>query len=408
MHYPTEALLKRSSLGQNRENLRQHNLSVILRLLHVSGLVPRSHLTGVTGLNRSTISDLIGELTDLGLTEENEALSAGSVGRPSLTVTVSKNVVAFAVNIEREAITVGVVNFNGRVLKRVRRPFGEALEPKAAAKVAAEIITELRADLADEVLIAGIGVAVPGQVRVQDGVVREAAHLGWTEVPLATILTQVTGLPVRVDNNATNACIAERLFGASRGSSNSVFLYSSSGGIGGGVIANDQLLRGVSGYASELGHIQISSSKTEDFFGIPGTLEALVRRDDLLYAFHRDSATDEDLDDLILHNASTRVTKVIAQQVEALGRALGVLATVFNPETIVLSGFLGSIFKSNPDRLLNMVRENSIKPVTEALVVKVNELGSSAVLIGGAELAFQAVLESPAGVALTRNRRTFE
>jgi len=405
MQYPGSSDAKRSALGQNRENLRQHNLSVILRLLHVSGLVQRSHLTSVTGLSRSTVSGLIGELSDLGLAVESEAQSAGSVGRPSLTVEVSDKVIAFAVNVEREAITVGVVGFNGKVQQKIRRQTPSPVDPHAVAKITGEMITELRAQLDADFLISGIGVAVPGQVRVQDGVVRSAGTLGWNEVPFATILIQQTGLPVRVDNNATNACVAERLFGASRDISNSVFLYASSGGIGGGVIANDQLLRGASGYAGELGHIQISPSRNEDFFGIPGSLEAMVRRDELLYAFHMDRATDEELDELVQKNTSSRVTKVINLQVEALGRAIGVLATIFNPETIILSGFLGSIFRSNPDRLLAVVRENSIKPVSETLLVKLNELGSSAVLIGAAELTFQAVLENPAEAGLTKNRK---
>ncbi|MDE2409348.1 MAG: hypothetical protein KGL72_03490, partial [Actinomycetales bacterium] len=82
----------RAPLGQNRENLRQHNLSVVLRMLHQSRSVPRSHLTSVTGLNRSTISDLVGELVSLGLATEAEAQIIGSVGRPSLTVQASENI----------------------------------------------------------------------------------------------------------------------------------------------------------------------------------------------------------------------------------------------------------------------------------------------------------------------------
>jgi hypothetical protein len=68
---------ERAALGQNRENLRQHNLSTVLRLLHESGAVPRSHLTSIPRLNRSTISDLVGELVSLGLAVESEAITGG-------------------------------------------------------------------------------------------------------------------------------------------------------------------------------------------------------------------------------------------------------------------------------------------------------------------------------------------
>jgi predicted NBD/HSP70 family sugar kinase len=401
----SDSKTKRSPLGQNRENLRQHNLSVVLRLLHESGSVPRSHLTSVTGLNRSTISDLVGELVDLGLASESEAQIVGSVGRPSLTVQASKNVVAFSVNPAIDAITVGVVSFTGEVVKRVRYKTQLRPDPQTAASIAAGIIADLRAELDPETLISGIGTAVPGQIRVRDGVVRLASHLGWVEAPFGTMLQQLTGLPVYVDNDATNACVAERLYGAGRGYSNAVFLFASSGGIGGGIVAEDRLLRGAAGYAGELGHVQISASREADYAGFTGTLEALVKRDDLLYAFHLDTATDEELDVLISKATANRVVRLINQQVDHLGRAIGVLATIFNPQTVILSGFLKSIFNFNQERLLSQVRANSMQSVNEALVIKIGELGTSAPLIGAAELAFQNVLDNPADTELVINRK---
>jgi predicted NBD/HSP70 family sugar kinase len=401
----SDSKTKRSPLGQNRENLRQHNLSVVLRLLHESGSVPRSHLTSVTGLNRSTISDLVGELVDLGLASESEAQIVGSVGRPSLTVQASKNVVAFSVNPAIDAITVGVVSFTGEVVKRVRYKTQLRPDPQTAASIAAGIIADLRAELDPETLISGIGTAVPGQIRVRDGVVRLASHLGWVEAPFGTMLQQLTGLPVYVDNDATNACVAERLYGAGRGYSNAVFLFASSGGIGGGIVAEDRLLRGAAGYAGELGHVQISASREADYAGFTGTLEALVKRDDLLYAFHLDTATDEELDVLISKATANRLVRLINQQVDHLGRAIGVLATIFNPQTVILSGFLKSIFNFNQERLLSQVRANSMQSVNEALVIKIGELGTSAPLIGAAELAFQNVLDNPADTELVINRK---
>jgi predicted NBD/HSP70 family sugar kinase len=395
----------RAPLGQNRENLRQHNLSVVLRLLHQSGAVPRSHLTSVTGLNRSTISDLVGELVSLGLAKESDGQIGGTVGRPSLTVEPSPEVVAFAVNPEIDATTVGLISFDGRLIQKVRYPTQLQPDAQTSAQIAAKIIADLRSKLPANARIAGVGVAVPGQIRVRDGVIRLAPHLNWVEVPFGPMIAQLTGLPVFVDNDATLACTAERIFGAGRGSSNSVFLFAGSGGIGGGVVVDDVLLRGASGYAGELGHIQISSSKAVDYSGIPGTLEALVRRDDLLEVFKLDAATDEELDLDIKGTKDAKVVKVINQQIDELGRACGVLATIFNPQAVILGGFLNSIFNFDQDRLLKSLRASSIKSAHDGLIVKSSELGTSAVLLGAGGLAFQPVLDSPAGAELTINRK---
>ena len=69
--------------GVATEEVRRHNLGAVLERLHLSGSLSRSELTTMTGLNRSTIADLLGELSSLGLVEERPGLSASGPGRPS-------------------------------------------------------------------------------------------------------------------------------------------------------------------------------------------------------------------------------------------------------------------------------------------------------------------------------------
>jgi len=393
---------ERATLGQNRENLRQHNLSTVLHLLHEAGSVPRSHLTSITGLNRSTISDLVGELVSLGLAVESEAVTGGGVGRPSLVVAPSQNVVAFSVNPDIDATTVGLVGFDGKVLQRMRYP--TKIQPTAAEslQVAAKLIANLRSKLAPGTLIAGIGIAVPGQIRVSEGVVRYAPHLNWVEEPVAAMLAQQTGLPTWVDNDATAACTAERMFGAGVGTDNLVYIHAGSGGIGGGVVVNGRQMRGATGYAGEVGHIQISSSKIKDYSGLEGTLEALVKRDDLLELFKIDNATDEELEIEIIKNKDPKAHKVLMQQIADTGRAIGVLATIFNPQSVVLGGFLGTLFRFDGEHMIQSTRQSSLKSAQDGLLIKASQLGTTAVIVGAAELPFSAVLANPAQAKLTK------
>ncbi len=386
--------------GQTRDNLRQHNLSTVLRMLHQSGTVSRSHLTSATGLNRSTISDLISELSQLGLVTESEGLMAGAVGRPSLLVSPSDDVVAFAVNPEIDATTVGLVTLSGKILAKVRYPTSVQPAPQEAAEIANKLISKMRAGLKPGTRIAGVGAAVPGQIRVADGVVRLAPALNWVEAPFGPLLSQLTGLEVHLDNDASLGCLAERSFGSARGAVHVVYLFAGSGGIGGGVIVDGKQLRGAAGYAGELGHIQVSSSGITDFSGLSGTLEALVRRDDLLEVFMLDSATDEELEHYIMASVDKKAIKVLHRQIDDLGRALGVLATIFNPQVIVLAGFLDSLLRFDTERLLTMLRASSLNSAQESVVVRSAELGSKSLMVGAAELAFGKLLDHPSSVDL--------
>ena len=405
MNKPITPLQRNGARGSNRDLVRQHNLSVLLQMIHLHGTVSRSSLTSATGLNRSTISDLVSELQELGFVTETETESPTGVGRPSLMVTASNKVVALSVHPEVDATTVGAVTLSGKVLFSERVLMAKHPSAADSVQAAARVIESMRGKLDKDQVIAGIGVAIPGQVRVEDNVVRLAPQLGWVEQPFGSMLSQATGLPVYVDNDASIGCMAERNFGAARGFSEVVFLFAGSGGIGGGAIVNGMQLRGASGYGGELGHVRIAEGSIKDYSGLSGTLESLVRRDDLLQAFKMFAATDEELDLDIRGNKSSKIQKIIENQIDALGNGIASYVNIFNPEVIVLAGFLTSLLAFDEERLLRRIKEGALNASSERVVVRSAELGPNLLMIGAAELPFHRVLENPAETKLVPARK---
>lgn len=387
------------TLGQNRDDVRQHNLSTLLQMIHQAGTVSRSQLTTSSGLNRSTISDLVSELEDLGLVYETEA-SATGVGRPSLQVSASNKVVAFAVNTDVDAITVAVVSFSGEVIAKKRFPTSSRPTAEKAAAIAAKLISDFRSELETGTRIVGIGVAVPGQVRVIDGVIRLAPHLGWIEIPFGPMLSQLTGLPVFADNDASLGCVAERIYGNAKGFTDVVYLFAGSGGIGGGVVVEGVQLRGAAGYAGELGHVRISTTAVKDYSGLEGTLEGLVRRDDLLDVFKLYAATDEELLVEISRTQTAKAIKLIESQIDYLAAALGNFVNIFNPQVIILGGFLSGLFSRDSERLLNGLRANSLAAANERVIIREGGLGSNLLMIGAALLPFNDLTANPSAAQL--------
>ena len=388
------------NLGQNRDDVRQHNLSTLLRMIHHAGTISRSQLTTNSGLNRSTISDLVQELEDLGLVTESESTSASGVGRPSLQVSASNNVIAFAVNPDIDAVTVGVVGLGGEVLARKRYPLSVPIKPERVVQVAAKIIDEFRANFDSDVKIAGIGMAIPGQVRVSDGVVRLAPHLDWVEIPIVRMMSQAAGLPVFADNDASIGCSAEHKFGAGRGVDNMVYVMASTGGIGGGVIIDGMQLRGAAGYGGEIGHMRISSSREPDFSGLPGTLESEVRRDEVLDAVKLYAATDDELLQGLTRVQDTAATKVILKQIDSLAIGVANVLNIFNPEVVVLGGFLSGLLNFDSERFFAGIKRHSLASVNDRVVVREGGLGSNLLMIGGAELVFANLIANPSNTQL--------
>ena len=397
----------RGFVGRTRDDVRQFNLSIVLRMLHFSGSVSRSQLTSISGLNRSTISDLVSELEELGLVVEAEGAAKSSGGRPSHLVSASDTVVAFAVNPDIDATTVGVVSLDGKVL--FKRRILTKLQPSAdqAIEIAAKAIDEMRAEFKPGTRVAGIGVAIPGQVRLADGVVRLAPHLNWVEAPFGSKLAQLTGLPVSLDNDASLGCSAEFNFGSARGFDDVVYIFAGSGGIGGGAIVNGRQLRGAAGYAGELGHVRIGDSNRSDYSGLSGTVESMVRRDDLLEVFMLDSATDDELAaeiSALKRNQGPKFKsslKLVEKQIDALAMGIASFINIFNPQVVVLAGFIAALFDFDRERLLSGVKANALDAASETVLIRPASLGADLLMIGAAELPFAKLLARPSEFEFT-------
>jgi predicted NBD/HSP70 family sugar kinase len=371
-----------------------------MRAIHYNSQISRSELASQLDLNRSTVLDLLAELEQRGLVTQTMGDRDGAVGRPSMMVEPSGKVLSFAVSPRVDALTVAVMGMGGKVVEKFRQPMRRGTTIDEMAVITGRVIAKFRSALPADSLLTGIGVAIPGQVQISKGIVRAAPSLGWDEVPFAAMLADITGLPVWLDNDASVSCVAELRFGVGRGYQNLVLLFGAAGGIGGGVVVNGSLLRGIDGYAGELGHTRISDSTVSDYSGIPGTLESLVRREDLLKALIMADADDDELEAAILERRSSRVEKLLDTQADMLGRAIGLFVNIFNPEVIALDGFLSVIFRMRTERLVASVKAHSLRSAFEHVQFKVGGLGSNVLLVGATELAVTRILDDPLGAPL--------
>ena len=171
--------------GQRSETVRRANLSAILRELHNRGPVSRSELGTRTGLTRSAVRGLIGELALAGLVSEERGTPQGTPGRPSPLVRPSPRCgIVLALEITVDSLAVAAVSIGGEVIDVVRldRPRDRSTVDETVADLAALARAVLRR-LPDTDGMIGIGVAVVGIVRRDTGVVTMAPNLGWRDVP---------------------------------------------------------------------------------------------------------------------------------------------------------------------------------------------------------------------------------
>ena len=300
-----------------------------------------------------------------------------------------------AVNPEVDAITAGIVGMGARVEHSVRREVNGALQPDDAAAIIVELVAELRAQDASAHRLLGAGLAVPGLVRASDGLVRWAPHLGWREVPFTRIVADAIGMPTFADNDATAGAHAERLFGAGRGVDELIYLNGGASGIGGGVVVRGLPLSGAHGYAGEFGQNRPGLRDSGDRATTNGTLEDEVSRARLLAAVGLDSADEPTLRSALNSSADPRVGLEIDRQQRILAVALANAINVFNPELVVLGGFLATLLEWGSPALESLIEASTVPAAWEGVQVRPAALGENRLLIGAAELALAPLLHDP-------------
>ncbi len=391
----------RQELGQRSETVRRANLSAIVRTLHESGPQSRSDLVAHTGLTRSAIRVLVGELTAAGLASEDRAVRRGRPGRPSPEVSLVPDALpAVAFSIGVDSLSAAVIGLGGIVLGVVRidRPRGHD-GVNAIVDDLVGLLDRLPGGRPQSGSVVAVGVAVAGVVRSRDGLVEVAPNLGWSNVPFGALLADRLGwrVAVVVRNEADLGVLAEHRRGAAIGVDDVVYVHGEAG-VGSGIIVDGRPLAGAAGYAGEIGHLPFVG-QVRCRCGSVGCWETEVGGGALLAraGLPRDAGS-EGLERVFA--AAEAGDPAALQAIEATGRALGVglggLVNTFNPRMVVLGGFFGRLHQQARQVIWEELERHSL-PAPRAMVrVVPAALGVDAPLLGAAEVALEPVLADPA------------
>nr|WP_276611048.1 ROK family transcriptional regulator [Kineococcus siccus] len=257
-----------------------YNQAVVLDGIRRSPGTSRTEIARSSGLTLQTVSNIVRRLLERDLVREGGGRSSlpRAVGKPRAALSVRPGVaVAAGLQFDRDHVVAVLLDLTGDVLGTARadRPGDGA---SGSLRVGAGLVHDLvaagvaRGDL-DASAVRGVGVAVPGPLDFHGPVRSSAINLpGWHGVAVADLLGRFLDLPVLVENDAT-ACAVGELWRSPRGPRS--FLHVHVGvGIGGGIVLRDEVLRGESGNAGEIGHVVVDPSGPACTCGSVGCLEA--------------------------------------------------------------------------------------------------------------------------------------
>jgi glucokinase len=311
---------------------------------------------------------------------------------------------AVGVDLGGTKIEAAAVDRSGKILESQRQPTKHDGKPVSIENEIYSAVERLQERMASPPV--GIGIGVAGQIDADEGEVIFAPNLEWHQVPIATKMKEMLGLPVKIINDVRAAMWGEWLFGAGKGSNDVICIFVGTG-IGGGIVVDGQVLNGCNNSAGEVGHMVVDINGPQCHCGNHGCMEALaggwaIARDarkaiqeqpekskmilELARGEHK-SVNAKHVAEAYLKQDQIAV-QIFEQVIQALIAGTTNLVNALNPCRVI---FGGGVIEGLPcliDRITTGVHQSALSSAINKLEILPASLHNDAGVIGAAAFMF--------------------
>jgi len=370
--------------------LRNINRSAVLEIIRQQGVISYSQIAHHLNVSFPTVMRIVEELIQLNFVRPLGFSQEPNVGRPrSLIEFNGGGYCVIGLDLGGLELSGAIIDLSGNIQAEVRSPVTKG-DAQANMTTMFNLIDQLISipRPADQKIL-GIGIGAPGVTQFKEGIVTWAPNLGWSDMPLKTLVQDKFEISTFVENDVNIATLAELSFGAGRGKQNFVCLYLREG-LGAGIVIAGMLFRGHDAAAGEVGYLPPGLQYlgvTDKGFGI---LEKFASSRGIVNRGKR----------MLKENGQKRINLTIQQIFDAasqgevwakeiidetgryLAFAVACMTSVLNPEVICLGG--GVI--ENVDGLITSITKNVEGGVPYMPKIVASPLGKNAVILGTVNL----------------------
>ncbi|MET9609607.1 ROK family transcriptional regulator [Streptomyces sp. NPDC006512] len=388
------------------QDIRRRNRFDALRCVFAApGPVSRQEIAAATGLSFATVANLVAELLEAGvLLEAGHEDSKGGRPRARLAVNADRGAL-IGIDVAETSVQVELFDLALTVLRSVRLPLPRAdVRPDEVVETivaAVEGLWDTAEGRPPHVL--GAGVSVPGLVEREGGVSVFSPYWSWRDVPLRALLAERLDMPLYLDNPLKAGTVAEMWFGAGR-EVDDLVVVTLRAGVGAGIAVDGALYRGATNSAGEWGHTCLIRDGRECRCGRQGCVEAYVSTSGIVRTV-RELDEDSPLLDADEAGVVTSVARAaaegdavaceaVARTARYLGMAAADLLNLFNPQTLVLGGWVADRLG---EPLLRQTRDviaaHALPATLEALTLRLSTVPDNPVTLGAATFALEGFLD---------------
>ena len=380
--------LKTASVARS-DTIRDINRQIVLNYIRERSPISRAEISSETALQRSTISLIVDELKSQGLIDEIEGESTG--GRPPILLRLrTAGPIAVGVDLGTDRTIVATSDLAGRILAREEFP----TDP-SARKTTRKLIECLQRIIHTQKGIEGIGISLPGLIDPETGNALFIPHFKWRDWPVADQVKAATGLPVKVDNDANAAALAELWLGRPEiREVRDFIMVLVEQGLGTGIVFDGQVYHGVAGAAGEFGHMTIgkgapvacAAGSHECWEAFASERAALARYAKRSNGFDGASAisfgqlVDRGLD------GEKDAQAALMETARYLGLGISNLLKGLSPEAVIVGGRIARAWPVISEEIKRSVAKNSICRGLPSAYIIASTLGENPTLMGALSL----------------------
>jgi glucokinase len=310
-------------------------------------------------------------------------------------------------------VAAGLVDADGAIRSQVRGSMIANQGAAAGLEAVKAVIDQVSRSANGHDAIRAIGICSPGPLDPKLGVVINPPNLPcWRNFHLASEISRIYGVPVKVDNDANAAALAEALWGAGRGYRN-VFYATIGTGIGTGIVFDGHIYHGRTGAAAEGGHMTIDYRGPRCGCGKPGCIEALASGPAIARRARTALSTQSGLHSSILDfaggNVDTVTTQMVGQAyasgdalagsllretVEFLTVWLGNIVDLLEPDVMIMGGGVASMLRPFFPEIRDQLPAYCINSRCQEIPIVHAFYGEDAGIAGGAALSSERLAAS--------------
>lgn len=386
--------------------LKDKNIFKILKIVSEKKKIARKDLAKSIEITPAGITKITKKLIDKGyLIETEKGDSIG--GRPPIMLELNPNkFYIIGVYYAPKEIKGVLMNLHSEVLH------SESIEIKSKNKekileIGYEIIDKLILKAGD-VKVMGIGVSLNGVVDTKEGISLFSPHYRWRDVPMKSYLEDRYDCHIFMDNDVRMMAIAEKECGAAKDNPSFIMLNIGEG-IGAGIVINNQVFHGGSYSAGEVGHLRVrEDGKRFCSCGKKGCLEAEISTENILLKVKEEMESGEVRTNLSeikdreigfndicegAKNGDYYCVQVIEYIGKNLGKALGNVVNIINPELLVINGEINKCKEILYPVIKLAVQRYSMYNAAKILEIRESELDQNGASVGAAAVAYREIFD---------------